>query len=121
MSSSKFTRVVDLRPSLQPVNVQFIVLEKGARAGRRGVCHWRRRSVWRVCTDVSRALRPQGAVAVIHTHANAGVLNHATNALPRAGETKVVRRQEGGAVRDVPTAVALVADYTASVQLQACL
>ena len=64
MSSSKFTRVVDLRPSLQPVNVQFIVLEKGARAGRRGVCHWRRRSVWRVCTDVSRALRPQGAVAV---------------------------------------------------------
>ena len=27
----KLTRLIDLRPSLQPVNVQFIVLEKGER------------------------------------------------------------------------------------------
>ena len=29
MSLPKYTRILDLRPSLLPVNVQFIVLEKG--------------------------------------------------------------------------------------------
>ena len=35
MSLPKYTRILDLRPSLLPVNVQFIVLEKGE-VGERG-------------------------------------------------------------------------------------
>jgi hypothetical protein len=34
MAQPTYTRIIDLRPSLLPVNVNFIVLDKGTRAPR---------------------------------------------------------------------------------------
>lgn len=96
----KPTRIVDLRPSLQAVSVQFIVLERG--------------------TKTKKRLKKHSIVAsssVLFRSPFNLLLPPSLHQLRQPGETTSFRKMEGGVPVDVQTSTARVADATACVTL----